>query len=231
MVNEARLRHLEILITESWEDIISGYEVISQILDRRNASGTDNNAGANVSNMSGTGYGSSTGGADNNIDNKNAYAKASFITFNVAGTNTGLNAGDTTGTRDVGGTDGANNNTGGKNAYAKAGFNTYNVADANADTDADASTGDTSSTGEKVSNNINNTGKSQSGRVYGADKSGLGGTNKGGVGETDIKAGVEMDGANKDDMSGVNIDGNKNAGVGAVTSTNYSANRSGKVSN
>ena len=41
-----------------------------------------------------------TGGTNNNIDSKNAYAKAGFSTYNITGANTdvGAGAGDTSGT-------------------------------------------------------------------------------------------------------------------------------------
>ena len=268
-VDETRLRRLGISITESWGDIISGYKAMSQILDRGDASGADNNAGASAGDTSGTRDGGGTGGADNNTDGKNAYAKADFSTYNVAGANIDVDASDTTGTGDAGGTGDADNNIDGKNAYAKAGFNTWNVAGANTDAhagdttgtgdaggiggadnntdgknayakagfsiyniagvNADVGAGDTTGMGEEVSNNTNNTGEGQSGRVGRADKGGLGGTDEGGVDGTDIEAGVGVGGADKGGVGGADIEAGKEAGAGAVASTDNSADGGGKV--
>ena len=224
-VDEARLRRLGISITEPWGDIISGYRAMGRILDGGDASGADNNAGASAGDTSGTGDGGGTGGADNNTNGKNAHAKAGFSIYNIAGANTDADAGDTTGTGDAGGTGDADNNTDGKNAYAKAGFSTYNIAGAN----ADAGAGDTTGTGEEVSNNTNNTGEGQSGRVGGADKGGLGRTDEGGVGGTDIEAGVGVGGADKGGVGGADIEAGKKAGAGAIASTDNSADGGDKV--
>ena len=173
------------------------------ILDGRHISGisgADNNVGADAVDTSNTRDNGDTGGIDNNFDNKNAYAKAGFSTYNIAGANTDADVGDTTGTRDVGSTNVINNNTDGKNAYAKASFSTYNVAGTNADTSAGA--GNRSGTGKKVSNNINSTDEGQS---------------------------KKMGGANKGDVSGANIESGKKAGIGVVISTDNSADSGGKV--
>ena len=56
-LDEVKLRHRRILTTELWGNIISSYKAISQILDKRNASGisvADNNVGAGIDNISGT---------------------------------------------------------------------------------------------------------------------------------------------------------------------------------
>ena len=200
---------------------------MGQILDGENASGVDNNAGANAGDTSGTGDGGGISGANNNIDGKNAHTKASFSTYNIASANTDVDAGDTTGIGDAGDTGGVDNNTDGKNAYAKTGFSTYNIADAN--TDAGTGVDDTSSMGEKVSNNINNIGEGQSGRVGGADKSGLRRTDKSEIGGTNIEAEVEVDGADKDSVSGANIEADKKAGVKTIASTDNSTDDGGKV--
>ena len=233
LVDETRLKRLGISITEPWRDIISGYRAISRVLDEKNddsgISGTDNNMGAGAGDKSGTEDAGGTSDADNNSDSKNAHAKAGFSTYNVADTNTDVDAGDITGMGDAGGTTGMDNNIDGKNAYAKAGFSTYNVAGANAD--EGAGVGDTSSTGEKVSNNIDNIDKSQSVRVSGTNKGGVNRTNKGEVGETNIKVEVGMGGADKRGISGANkggvsgdsIEAGKKAGAGAITSINNGA--------
>ena len=268
-VDEVRLRRLGISITEQWGDIISGYRAMDQILDRGDASGADNNASASAGDTSGTGDGGGTGGADNNIDGKNAHAKAGFSTYNIAGVNTDANADNTTGTGDVGDIGDAYNNTDSKNAYAKAGFSTYNVAGMNTDADAgdttgtgdacgisgvdnnidgknayaktgfsiyniaganaDADAGDTTGTGEEVSNNTNNTGQGQSGRVGRADKGGLGGTDEGGVNGTNIEARVGVGGADKGGVRGADIEAGKKAGARAIANTDNSTNGGGKI--
>lgn len=78
--------------------------------------------------------------------------------------------------------------------------------------------GDISCIGEKVSNKINNTGISPSGRVSGVVKGGLGGTNKG-----------ELDRTNKRMLGGANIEVGKKADVGTITSTNNRPNDGSKV--
>ena len=85
------------------------------------------------------------------------------------------------------------------------------------------SVGDTSGIGEKISNNTNNIGESQSSRVNGANKDELGKTVKGEIGETDIKAGV---GVGRD-----NIQVSKKANVGAIISIDNSADSSSKITN
>ena len=90
----------------------------------------------------------STGCANNNFDNKNAYTNAGFSTYNIIDKNTDANTGNITSTRDVCGTNSADNNIDGKNAYARAGFSTYNVASTNADINANAN--DINGTGEEV---------------------------------------------------------------------------------
>ena len=185
----------------------------------------DNNAGASAGDTSSTGDGGGTYSADNNTDDKNAYAKASFNTYNIIGASTDLDASDTTCTGDIGGIGDTDNNIDGKNAYTKAGFSTYNVVGIN----ANAGTVDMTNTGKEVSNNINNIGESQSNRVGAADKGGLGGTDKGEVSGTDIKVGVRVGEADKDGMGGANIETGKKAGAGAVTSNDNSANGSDKV--
>ena len=226
-VDEVRLRHLKSLITEPWGDIISSYRAMGQILDGGDASGTNNNTGISAGDTSGTGDGGGTGGANNNTDGKNAHDKAGFSTYNIAGANTNADVGDTTGTGNAGGIDGADNNTDSKNAYAKAGFSTYNVAGMNAN--AGAGVDDISDTDKEVSNKTNNTSEGQSGRVGGANKDGLGGTNEGRVDGTTIKAGVGEDGANKGGVGGANIEAGKKAGAGAVANIDNSANSGGKV--
>ena len=218
-MDEAKLKHLGISITKPWADIISGYRAIGQILDKGDASSADNNAGANAVDMSGIGDGDGTGSVDNKTDGKNAHAKAGFSTYNVAGANTDADVGDTIDTGDAGGINGANNNTDSKNAYTKASFSTYNIAGANADVDASA--GDISGTGEEVSNNTNNIGEGQSGRVGGANKGELGRTNKGELSGTNIKAEVGLGRAD--------IEAGKKAGAGAVTSIDNSTNDGNKV--
>ena len=113
-MDEERLKHLGISITELWRDIISGYRAIGRILDGRNTSGVDNNAGASAGDTSSTGDDGGIDSVDNNTDSKNAHVKAGFNIYNVAGTNTDVDAGDTTGTEDAGGISEADNNTDGK---------------------------------------------------------------------------------------------------------------------
>ena len=179
------------------------------------------NTNIDVGDITGTRDAGSIGGANNNSDGKNAHTKAGFSIYNVTGANTNVDAGDTTGTGDDGGTGSTDNNTNGKNVYAKAGFNTYNIAGANA--------GDTSGTGEEVSNNTNNISEGRSSRVDGANKGGLGGTDEGGVGKTNIKAGVGVDVADKDSMGEANIEVDKKVGTRAVANTDNSTDGGGKV--
>lgn len=96
-----------------------------------------------------------TGGADNNSNTNNAYAKAGLSTYNVAGVNTdaGLNVGNTSGTEDASGTGVTENNTDSKNAYAKADLSIYIVVGASAGVGTDNAI----VTVEKVGSNINNT--------------------------------------------------------------------------
>ena len=183
-------------------DIIIGYRAIGQILDKRDASGTNstnnnancknpyakagfnsyNNTGANAgtgaSDTSDKRDANSIGSIDHNSDNKNAYLKTGFSTYNITNASEdadgSVSASDTGGTRDAGGTGGADNNVDNKNASTKADFSTYNIADAN----AGAGAGDTSVTGEKVGNNTNNTGVAQLGKVGRVDKSGWAGLTK-----------------------------------------------------
>lgn len=129
---------------------------------------------------------------------------------------------DTTGTGDADSTGSMNNNTNGKKVYTKASFSIYNIANF---------AGDTSDTSEKVSNNTNNIGEIRSGKVSEADKNILGGTNKDGLGETDIKARGGMGGTNKGGISGAIIEADKKAGARAVVSTDNSVDSSDKVTN
>ena len=200
---------------------------MSQILDGGDARGADNNAGVSASDISGTGDGGGTCGANNNTDGKNAHVKAGFSIYNVVGANTDMDAGDTTDTGDAGDTDSMDNNTDNKNAYAKAGFSTYNIADVNTDMGAGAS--DTSGTGEEVSNNTNNKVETQSSRVDGADKSMLTRSDESGVGETNIEVEVGVNGAGKGVIDGANIEVGKKASARAIASTDNSADGSGKI--
>lgn len=59
---------------------------MSQILDRKNAGGTSS--------------------VDNNFDNKNAYAKAGFSTYNIADANVNASVNNISDTRDTGETSG-----------------------------------------------------------------------------------------------------------------------------
>lgn len=125
-MDKTKLKYLEILITEPWWDIISGYKATSEILNKKNTGSID--------------------GINNNSHNKNAYAKTSFSIYNITNRNTNMNMYDTGSIRDTGNIDmgdtsntgdiysisGANNNVDDKNTYAKAGFSTYNIASANA---------------------------------------------------------------------------------------------------
>ena len=95
--------------------------------------------------------------------------------------------------------------------------------------DASVGAGDTSGMGKKVSNNTNNTSESQLGRIDRVDKGGLSGTIKEGVGGTNIKAGIEMGGANKGGTIGTDIEQGKKAGAGAVASIDNIVNGDGKV--
>ena len=54
----------------------------------------DADAGAKVDNLSDMGDAIGIGDVDNNIDNKNTYAKADFSIYNVAGVNAGASADD-----------------------------------------------------------------------------------------------------------------------------------------
>ena len=197
---------------------------MSQILDGGNTSSTssaDNNTDADAGNTNGTRDDNGISGANNNFDNKNAHAKAGFNTYNITNMNTNADASDTTGTRDVDDNGSKDNNTDSKNAYAKFGFSTYNIVNANAD--ISAGIGNTSGMSKKVSNNTNNIGEDQSSRVDGANKSGLGRTNEGKVGGTNIKAKVGVGEAN--------IEAGKKADAGAIASTDNSVDGSGKVTN
>ena len=97
--------------------------------------------------------------------------------------------------------------------------------------------GDISGTSEKISNNINNTNESYSGRVVRANKDGLGGTNEGGLGRTDksglggtdLEAGVGVGRANKGGVDGANIEAGNKASASAVASTDNAANGGVKV--
>ena len=137
---------------------------MGRVLDGGNnakgASDADNNAGAGASDTIGTRDAGSTGRADHNFNNKNAYTKAGFSIYNITGVNTDTDTDNTTGTRDAGSTGDADNNINSKNAYVKAGFSTYNFADANADISTGIS--NTNGTNEDVSNNINNTEEARS---------------------------------------------------------------------
>lgn len=81
-------------------------------------------------------------GINNNADGKNAYTKAGFSIYNIAGTNTDvkavdtnnmgdvgstdtgdINAGNINSTEDVGGIGSADNNIDSKNTHAKVCFN------------------------------------------------------------------------------------------------------------
>lgn len=94
-VDETRLKHLGILITELLGDIISDNKAMGQILDVGNAGSTD--------------------GVDNNSDNNNTYVKAGFGTYNIAGANAVVGASDTSATRDANGTSDVDNNSDDKN--------------------------------------------------------------------------------------------------------------------
>ena len=177
--------------------------------------------------MSDTEYYSNTGGTNNNFNGKNAHIKVDFNIYNVADVNTDTDVGDTIGTGDASDISRVNNNIDNKNVYAKAGFSTYNVKDVNAG--ANMGLGNTSCTVEKVSNNRNNTGESQSSRMGGANRGRLGGTNKSKPGGIDIKAGVEVGGGNKGGMDEAYIEAGKKASVGVVASTNNSSDSGGKV--
>ena len=72
-LDDAKLRYQGISIMEPWEDIISGFRAMGQILDKENNTSStgdmENNAGAGVGDTSDIGDAGSTGGANNNFDN------------------------------------------------------------------------------------------------------------------------------------------------------------------
>ena len=189
--------------------------------DNSSTSDVNNNADAGAGNTSGIGDVGATDGVDNNFDNKNAHAKTSFSTYNIANANTDANTGDTIDTKDDGDISGVDNNIDGKNLYAKTGLSTYNIISLKVDVGIGVS--DTSGMAKKVNNNTNNTGEGQSERVSG--------TNEDGVCRTNIKVGVGVAGANKCIMGEAEIKAGKNASAKNVTSINNSADGGRKIIN
>lgn len=180
---------------------------MSQILDERNVDGISD--------------------ANNNSDNKNAYIKAGFNTYNITSINARASVGDISGMGDASGISGADNNFDDKNTYTKADFRIYNITNANANAYNISDTRDASDTGGANNNannknahakigfstfNIANTNASDSNNIgeevsnntnnTGASQSSkIDRTNKGGLDRAD-KSGVN--GLNKGEVDGAN---------------------------
>lgn len=220
-------------------------------------SNTENAKGTGVSHVNGIKDVDSIGGADNNIDGKNAYINTAFSTYNISNTNADITAcntsnikdisstcaSNTSGIRDVDSIGDANNNIDGKNTYIQACFGISNIANAGAD--------NTSNTNKKISNNTNNKSADWLGRIYRIDKVrlsranniGLNQINKDKINESNKNTPSqanksEVSGANKGKIGRANNNGvdrtnfesSKKVGVRAVTNINNCSN-CGKVNN
>lgn len=168
--------------------------------------------------MSSTEVAGSISGADNNSDSKNIYVKVGFSTYNIVSVNAdvGTGAGDINDTRNAGDTGDMDNNANNKNTYTKTDFNIYNVTSANTGT----YTGDAIVTNKKVGSNINNTSVGYLSRMGRTDKGKIGGADKCGASK-----------ANKNRGGRNNIEASKKADAEAIASTKNNANGVSKVTN
>lgn len=135
LVDETRLKCLRMSTTNLWKEIIGNYRIISQIFDKKNIGGT--------------------GDVNNNSDNKNAYIKTRFKTYNIVSANADTNIEDTSSIKDAGSIVDVDINFNNKNTHKKASFSTYNIKDINMDANNINGIGDANDT-SSTDNNVNN---------------------------------------------------------------------------
>lgn len=173
---------------------------------------------------------------DNNADGKNTCVKADFNIYNITGTDVDVS---TDYISDVDDTSGADNTSDTDNPTEKVSSNINTSTNIDADAD-DISCMDNMI--EKVSNNTNigasklsGVNQANKGELNRVAKSALGGTNKGEMSGSNIKAGVDVDASNKDrlceiDMSRVgevDIEANKKPVAKASASIDNSTDSDG----